>query len=118
MNNIEIQELTGDNWIAKSTLDFGYVPVGKNFVSKTIRFSPINCNVADFKAKIEKSGDDWVFVDTKDHLTDQLKSIGPFKIMKGEVSEPIKIEFLVKSGPVRLDSFRLLFSFLEIPCDE
>ena len=118
MNNIEIQELMGNNWIAKSTLDFGYVPVGKDFVIKTIRFSPTGSNIADLKAKIEKSGDDWVFVDTDKHLIDQWKSIGPFKIMKGEVSEPIKVEFLVKNGPARMEGFKLMFEYLEIPEEE
>jgi len=116
-NNIIIQELNGSNWITKSNLDFGFVPVGKDFVSKTIRFSPTKSNIADLKAKVEKN-DGFLFTDSENYIINTWKSIGPFKIKMGEYSDPVKVEFLVKSGPARMDYFKLMFSFLEIPCDE
>lgn len=116
MNNIKIFELDNNNWIEKSELSFGYVPVGKDFVSKTLCFSPINCDIADLKAKIEGK-DDFVFVKSEDHLITEWKNISPFKIKEGERSNPVKIEFLVKSGPVRLDCLKIICEYLEVPSD-
>ena len=112
MSNIKIFEKTDSGWI--EGLNFNYIPVGENFTTKEICFSPSGCNVADLKVRVEEKSD-FIFTKSDDHLTSDYKSITPFKIMDGEMSNPIKIEFIVRSGPVRLDSLKLSFEYLEIP---
>jgi hypothetical protein len=62
--------------------------------------------------------EDFIFTKSNDHLITEWKSITPFKIMDGEMSDPVKIEFLVKSGPPRIDNFVIRFEYLEIPNEE
>lgn len=114
MNKIKIFEKTENGWI--EGLNFDYLIVGRDFISKTICFSPVDCNIADLKVRIEEKND-FVFVKSKDHLITEWKSIPPFKIMKGEMSDPVKIEFLVKTGPARLDNFLMKMEYLEIPSE-
>jgi len=115
MNKIKIFELVDNNW--RKGLNFDYILVGKLAASKIICFSPDGCDIADLKVKIEEKND-FIFTKSKDHLITEWKSITPFKIKDGEMSDPVKIDFLVKSGPVRMDSFKILFEYLEIPNDE
>jgi hypothetical protein len=112
MNKIKIFEKTDKGWV--EGLDFGYVPVGKFFVTKTLCFSPEDCDVADLKVMVEDKKD-FIFTKSNEHLYSDWKSITPFKIRKGEFSEPIQMEFFVKSGPVRLDNLKMSFTYLEIP---
>ena len=114
MNKIKIFELVNNNW--REGLNFEYIPVGKSFTTKTVCFSPAGCDIADLKVRIEEKND-FIFTKSDDHLLTEYKSITPFKIKDGEMSNPVKIEFLVKSGPVRLDSFKILFEYLEIPSE-
>lgn len=114
MNKIKVFELAGGDW--KEGLNFDYIPVGKLFTSKTLRFSPTGCDIADLKVRIDEKND-FIFTKSEDHLATEWKSITPFKLKDGELSNPIKIEFLVKSGPVRIDSFKISFEYLEIPSD-
>ncbi len=111
-NKIKVFELINNGW--KEGLDFGYVPVGKSFTSKTICFSPSGHDIADLKVKVEEKND-FIFTKSEDYLVTEWKSITPFKIKDGEMSNPIKIEFLVKSGPVRMDSLKISMEYLEIP---
>lgn len=112
MNKIKIFEKTENGWV--EGLNFDFVEVGKSFTSKTLCFSPVDSNIADLKVRIEEKND-FIFTKSEDHLTSDWKNITPFKIMDGEMSNPIKIEFLVKSGPIRIDNFRILMEYLEIP---
>ena len=115
MSNIKIFEKTDSGW--SEGLNFSYVPIGENFTQKTLSFSPSGCNLADLRVRIEEKSD-FLFTKSADHLTQDWKSITPFKIMDGEMSDPVKIEFLVKSGPVRMDNLKIEFSYLEIPSEE
>lgn len=112
MSNIKIFEKTEDGW--KEGLDFDYIPIGKTFTTKTVCFSPAGCNIADLKVMVENKKD-FIFTKSDDHLDSDWKKITPFKIMDGEMSSPIQLEFIVKSGPVRLDNLKISFSYLEIP---
>jgi len=113
MSSIKVFELIKDGtW--KEGINFDFVPVGKSFTTKTVCFSPKGVNIADLKVMIENK-DDFIFTKSNDHLMTEWKSLTPFKILDGEMSNPIKIEFLVKSGPVRMDNLHLVFEYLEIP---
>ena len=112
MSNIKIFEKTDSGWI--EGLNFDYSVIGKSFTSKTLRFSPIGVDIADLRVRVEEKSD-FIFTKSDDHLTSDYRSITPFKIMDGEMSNPVKIEFLIKSGPVRMDNLKIEFSYLEIP---
>ena len=114
MGKIRIYELEGNDWVEKPQLDFGYTVVGKSFVSKTLRFSPSEGTIADLKGMVE-GNNDFIFIKSEKYLTNEWKSISPFKIKAGEMSDPVNIEFMVKSGPVRMDSIKMSFEYLEIP---
>ena len=114
MNKIKIFELVNGNW--SEGLNFGYTTIGKSFTTKVVCFSPVGCDIADLKVRIEEKND-FIFTKSEDCLITEWKSIVPFKIKNGEMSNPVKIDFLVKSGPVRLDSFKILFEYLEIPTE-
>ena len=112
-NKIKVFEKTENGW--KEGLDFGYTVLGKQFTTKTICFSPINCNLADLRVMVENK-DDFIFTKSEDHIyPSKWTKILPFKINEGSLSEPIKLEFLIKSGPIRIDSIQLSFEYLEIP---
>jgi hypothetical protein len=113
-NRIKIYELVDNIW--KEGLNFEYILVGKSLIAKTLCFSPEGCDIADLKVMIEPKND-FVFTKSADHLDTDWKSISPFKLKSGEMSNPIKLDFVVKSGPVRMDTFNIRVEYLEIPND-
>ena len=113
MSNIKLLELVEDEWIERDNLDFNLVIVGDT-ASKIFCFSPINNDILNLKAKI-KEKKDFSFLGSDGYVSCEWKNIEPSRIKKGERSESVKIEFSVKSGPVRMDFFEVILEYLEVP---